>query len=642
MTTSEKVLSALRSYDLRSEGGNKWRCNSPLRPGSNSHAFCVVIDDEEHGAYDDKVSGDQGSLYDLAAKLGIETPTTRTPVADTKRAYDGIEDYAVAHGLTADYLLANGWSETNYQDRRALSFKTASGVRYRFIDGGAGSYKSVNGYKACWYGLQRAVRMAHDMETALVLCNGEISTLAAQHAGIPACAFTGGERELPITLLKELRELWDGAVWLAYDCDKTGRSTAGKIAVQLPRAVVVDLKLGDKGDLADFIMLHGDEAFAQLREIAVEAPKVEAQMTDAELLSSALKQLAQAVRQDEQSAVDVGSALAQAQAQLDRMTMRLAKPVMKSFVDLAQEQLAIAAEREEVALNGESPFVVEGMRSNFPLLDRAIGGFRSELYVVYGATGMGKTFMVVSFAREFLKQAPGFIVSTEMQPGRWFNRLVASMAQVPTSTIRKGTYANRDEWKRVKDAYELLGSMNCHILDHASPTPALVRAAVLEGMDKGYGYEWMIIDSASKMEYPGSASIYDTTRGVSNGLQNLYRELDIPVVITTQIGRDVAARPPGKKNPQLEDAYGGGVIEHNAGCVLGLYNHSYYVKRGLEAIREDLPEGVVTAQLLKSRDEDDSEAPSFRLQLVGGAGFYEYKPVMLDLNTLAYGSGVVQ
>lgn len=641
MATAEKVLNALRSYDLRDEGGGKWRCNSPLRPGSNSHAFCLVIDDEEHGAYDDKVSGDSGSLYDIAAKLGIETPSTRTPVANTKRPYQNIADYAAAHGVTAEYLTSNGWSEVVFQDRRALSFKTATGLRYRFIDGD-GSYKSQVGYKSCWYGLQRAVKMARDLETALVLCNGEISTLAAQHRGIPACAFTGGERELPITLLKELREAWDGAIWLAYDCDNTGRAAAAKIAVQLPRAVVVDLKLGDKGDLADFVMLHGDEAFAQLREIAVEAPKVEAQMTDAELLSSALKQLAQAVRQDEQSAVDVGTALAQAQAQLDRMTMRLAKPVMKSFGDLAQEQLAMAAEREEIALNGESPFAVEGMRSNFEALDRAIGGFRSELYVVYGATGMGKTFCVVSFAREFLKQAPGFIVSTEMQPGRWFNRLVASMAQVPTSTIRKGTYASRDEWARVKQAYELLGSMNCHILDHASPTPALVRAAVLEGMDKGYGYEWMIIDSASKMEYPGSASIYDTTRGVSNGLQNLYRELDIPIVITTQIGRDVAARPPGKKNPQLEDAYGGGVIEHNAGCVLGLYNHSYYVKRGLEVDRPDLPEGVVTAQLLKSRDEDDSEAPSFRLQLVGGAGFYEYKPEILDLNAIAYGTVRVQ
>lgn len=50
MTTAEKVLAALEAYGLKKEGQNRYRCNSPLRPGSNSHAFTVTIDDGEHGA----------------------------------------------------------------------------------------------------------------------------------------------------------------------------------------------------------------------------------------------------------------------------------------------------------------------------------------------------------------------------------------------------------------------------------------------------------------------------------------------------------------------------------------------------------------------------------------------------------------
>lgn len=630
-STADKVLDALRSFDLKRESDGQYRCNSPLRPGSNSHGFSVTIDDGEHGAFDDKVSGDSGSLYKLAALLGIETPKgDRAPVADTKRAYRDLADYAVAHGLTADDLLKSGWEDVQtYQGRPALAFRTATGTRYRFLDGEKPYYKSENGYKACWYGLTRAMELARQNDKPLVLCNGEISTIAAQKAGIPACCVTGGEKRLPQDALDALDTLWKGGVWLAYDCDDTGRRVAEEVAGQLPHAVAIDLGMGDKGDLADFVMLHTATAAEALAKLAVVAPKTDSQKTDAELLMSAVDTLAKSMRATDRSGVDMDTALAAARSQLDRISMKLARPVVRSFADLIHEQLQQAAERVEAteANGGVSPFEIEGLRSGLAGIDSTLHGFRPEIYVVYGATGSGKTFFAVSLAREFLKQAPGFIVSTELQPGRWINRLVASMARVSTSEIRQGWYSERGAWQRVKDAYGQLAEMNCHVLDASSPTPSLIRAAFLQGMDAGYAYEWMIVDSASKMRFPGATGIYDTTVGVSNGLQDLMRETNVPVIITNQVGRDVAERPQGKKIPQLEDAYGGGVIEHNAGAVIGLYHHHYYVKRGLEPESTEMPEGVVLARFLKMRDEDDSAVPTIKLHLVGGMGFYNWNGV---------------
>lgn len=89
-TTGQRVVAALESrpeLQLKNEGDSKYRLHSPFRPGSDSHGFSLAIDpDGEHGAYFDHVSGERGSLYDLAHKLGIER--TGNDHRPTKRAYD--------------------------------------------------------------------------------------------------------------------------------------------------------------------------------------------------------------------------------------------------------------------------------------------------------------------------------------------------------------------------------------------------------------------------------------------------------------------------------------------------------------------------------------------------------------------------
>ncbi|MCL4253582.1 MAG: hypothetical protein KJ043_07375, partial [Anaerolineae bacterium] len=91
--TAKRVYDALSHLNIKSEGNDSYRCNSPFRAGSDSMSFVVKFDGDEHGTYIDHVSGESGSLYQLAEKLGVGKPL-RPTVASTKRAYDGIKDYA--------------------------------------------------------------------------------------------------------------------------------------------------------------------------------------------------------------------------------------------------------------------------------------------------------------------------------------------------------------------------------------------------------------------------------------------------------------------------------------------------------------------------------------------------------------------
>lgn len=636
-STADRVLAALQPYGLKQEGQDKYRSNSPLRPGSNSRGFTLKITDPEHGTWYDHAGEQSGSLYHLAEHLGIDTP--RIQVEDTKREYADLADYAKAHGVTAETMRAAGWGDRkmvydhdNSKERPALPFQTEGGERYRFLDGLRPPYKSKGGYKSCLYGMKQAPKIAREKELPIILCNGEVSTVVAQSFGLPAACVTSGEKQYPNELVQKLLGLWDGAFWIAMDCDEKGRNTAVKVAQQLVgrEVTIIDLGLTDKGDLADFCKLFTNTAADELRKRAIAPPKDEdAPPSDTTLLAQSIDALKAAIRQDDKAkqAADLEALIAKAQGEIDRIAMHISRPKVLSFEEVAAKNLA----NLEWAMQNPDP--IQGLRSKIGALDKAIGGFLPELYILYGATNMGKSTLAVSIAREFVQQEPGLIATTESRPERWMTKLVASLCGISSDLIETGQIGQQT-YRQIKAKYEWLSMMKCHFLVSGSPTVSMLRASVLDGKEK-YGYQWCIVDSASKMEHPGAQSIYDTTRGVANGLQTLWQEADIPIIATSQVGRDVAERPAGKKLPQLEDAYGGGAIEHNAGVVLALYNHNYYVARGTEESHPDFPENTALIRILKNRWRPGSQVNAVMLKFVGGAGFYELETHYIDLGELS-------
>ena len=295
-TTAEIVVSELEKnpdLNLKNEGNGQYRLNSPLREGSDSHAFTLVINDGEHGGYKDHVTGDQGSLYDLATKLNIKKNGKLPP---QKRDYTGLDDYALAHGVSPEVFKAAGWKQVTYIKRKALFYPTKTGDRYHFLDGAKPkNLPAKKGYRRCWYGLQQAVSLAKETKSPLVICNGEPSVIAGQHYRVPATAMTGGEKaSLPDNLVKELQAVYTGPVLIALDCDKKGRRSAPALASQLSKAGykarAVDLAMGLGQDLADYCKLHKQQSRELLAKLSTikpaEAPQRDDKIKTAELITA--------------------------------------------------------------------------------------------------------------------------------------------------------------------------------------------------------------------------------------------------------------------------------------------------------------------------------------------------------------------
>lgn len=261
---SDLILQALQAYGLKSKGRDEYRCKSPFRDDSDTDSFTY---NASKGIGHDMVTDTGYNNRQIAAYLGIDLPddTQRVPVEDTKRAYKDLADYAITQGVPVDVFERAGWALGSYDNRPCFSFPTPNGTRYRFIDGNqkAAKYKSQTGYKECWFGLDRAINKGQGV---IVLCNGEASTIVADYFGVPAFCKTAGERRINDALLEDfVSRGYNGQVWIALDCDDTGRKQAAEIQTQIPGSVILDLGLGNKGDLANYCKINGRDSFSNLR-----------------------------------------------------------------------------------------------------------------------------------------------------------------------------------------------------------------------------------------------------------------------------------------------------------------------------------------------------------------------------------------
>jgi len=270
MSTAQKILQAL---NLVPNEAGQYRCNSPYRVGSDSNSFSLIIDDDEHGAFVDFVSGQKGTLYQLADFLGIDTAKE---ITTSKRAYRDHHDYATQKGVEWTVFEKAGWTATKKNRRPAMAISTENGTRYRFLDyQDSKTYISDTGFKSCWYKLREAVQMARANNLPLVYTNGEASVVVAQYYGIPAVTMAGGgERVLPASLLDELQGWWSsGQIIIALDCDNTGRSATNDLLAQFKSAQMnaygIDMRLGKGGDLADYCNLYQATTMHELAALPI-------------------------------------------------------------------------------------------------------------------------------------------------------------------------------------------------------------------------------------------------------------------------------------------------------------------------------------------------------------------------------------
>lgn len=203
----------------------------------------------------------------------------------------------------------------------------------------------------------------------------------------------------------------------------------------------------------------------------------------------------------------------------------------------------------------ENPDPVSGLRMGFKELDMLTAGLQpSSLNVLAARPSMGKTAFALTIAQNAAmreKKAVG-IFSLEMSGVQLVTRMLCSEARVDMSRVRSGQLSERD-FQRLADTAGRMSEANVFIDDNADLTVMELRSRSRRLMAE-HDLGLLVIDYLQLMSGSGrsqSENRQQEISTISRGLKALARELDIPVLVLSQLSRAVEARP--NKRPMLSD-----------------------------------------------------------------------------------------
>ncbi|RAK07509.1 replicative DNA helicase [Halanaerobium saccharolyticum] len=243
-----------------------------------------------------------------------------------------------------------------------------------------------------------------------------------------------------------------------------------------------------------------------------------------------------------------------------------------------------------------------GLRTGFISLDNLIGGFkRGHLTVIAASTSMGKTAFAINIAKNVLKRkAKVAIMSLEMDATEVVDRMVVQESQVNAWKYTQGE-TNDEEDQRVSKALDNLHELPLMISDERGLNTAQIRARLRKFKAQMDGMDLAIIDYLQMIQLPEEHA-QNTARAVGQivlQLRNLASELDIPVILISQISRSFTSRT--DKRPVLSDLRDSGNIEEVADGVIFLYRHAHTSAKAREEAEAEGTESDTDIIIAKQR-----------------------------------------
>lgn len=242
---------------------------------------------------------------------------------------------------------------------------------------------------------------------------------------------------------------------------------------------------------------------------------------------------------------------------------------------------------------------ITGMAMGFDELDVLLNGLKGGHLVILAARPkQGKTTLAQNIAEyvSLVGKKAVAVFSFEMKPEELGDRMLSSIGDIDGDRIRRGDLDDVD-WSRVTEAVRKLRGADIRI---SRPRAARVEhvCAQVRREHARNPLGLVLIDYLQLMQTSGDnrAQGYgDITRA----LKLLAGELDIPIILLSQLNRDLEKRP--DKRPMPSDLRDSGSIEQDADVVLFIYRDEVYNKNSRDkgtaeiiiALQRNGPSGMV-------------------------------------------------
>jgi replicative DNA helicase len=215
-----------------------------------------------------------------------------------------------------------------------------------------------------------------------------------------------------------------------------------------------------------------------------------------------------------------------------------------------------------------------GVSSGFKDLDGMMYGFqRQEMIILAARPSMGKTSLALNFAEAAALPKKGppaavLIFSLEMGASQLALRMLCSRARVNMKLLRDGLLSkNGDEQNRLLESADELSKAPIYIDDSSSISIMQLRAKARRIHSRApLGFimvDYLQLLSPTDPKVPREQQVAEASRG----LKALAKELDVPVLVLSQLNR---SSEKDNRTPKLSDLRESGSIEQDADVVLML------------------------------------------------------------------------
>jgi len=224
----------------------------------------------------------------------------------------------------------------------------------------------------------------------------------------------------------------------------------------------------------------------------------------------------------------------------------------------------------EIERRGALKGQILGMSYGIDDLDTATEGMhKGDLVIVAGTPSMGKTaFAVGALESAAAAGNRALAFSFEMTIEQLLMRSVSAHSGVPLGLIRASHKLQDYHYPKLTDSIGAMSAWPIHIDDPAGVGLDEITRKVKRA--KKDGLDLVLIDYLQIMDYDTAKEVQELGR-ITKGLKNLAKELDVCVVLLSQLNR---GSEKDKRKPTMRDLRGSGMIEANADVIIFPYREA--------------------------------------------------------------------
>ena len=268
------------------------------------------------------------------------------------------------------------------------------------------------------------------------------------------------------------------------------------------------------------------------------------------------------VKSDHDETIESRAALEDAQKRIFELTDSKQTQTVKTM----KEEIPTALESIEKLYRNKND--LSGIPSGFTELDTMTAGFHPSEFIIIGARpSIGKTALALSMA-DFIaveRRIPTAFFSLEMSSMQLMMRLFSQEAKVNAQRIRTG-HMGMEHLQQIQDAAGRMYEAPLYFVD--TPNMKLLDLRALARRFKAqYNIQIIFIDYITLIQSENTLiPRHEQIAEISRSLKSLARELEIPVVVLSQVKRDAEG-----KEPSLADLRESGSIEQDADVIMFLH-----------------------------------------------------------------------